>query len=68
MTNPNDEAYAILKTMTREQRGALAHLLNNALAPLAVELEVSFYPVATPVKDALARLRDVVRHIVNGGR
>ena len=60
---PNEEALQILESLTVIQRGALAHLLNNALAPLVLEIGIQ---AGTDMDESLAHLLDIVEKITGG--
>lgn len=60
---PDREALDVLaRELTDEARGALAHLLNNAICPLLMEA-VYFDADRETVREHALRLNDVVRAI-----
>lgn len=65
MTNPNEEALRIVRAgMTDEARQALAHLLNNAMAPVVMEADLLYLlPKDSLLGDAVANLRRVVKEV-----
>jgi hypothetical protein len=63
-----EQALALLQDLSGEQRGALGHLLNNALTPIVTE--VSFPPQELDIdslRQAVTKLTKLVKTITRFG-
>lgn len=63
LRDPNGAAFDLLDDLTPPQRRAIAHLLNNAIMPLALAADVGDLP--DDLRDAVGVLRDRVQAIVD---
>jgi hypothetical protein len=65
MIDPNAEALRLVREcLTPQARAALGHLLNNALAPVVLGVDLLPWQCRAEIIDEVSRLRGVVASLV----